>query len=320
MKLKGEILISGGGGFIGANLAHRLCRLGLRPHLLLRKGGSDWRIASIRKNVRLYECDITDETKIHRLVKQIKPKYIFHFATYGGYSFQEDRKKILQVNLWGTFQLLNACLRHGFQLFVNNGSSSEYGFKNFPCDEETLLEPNSYYAVTKASATLYCQYVANAFNQPIITFRLYSVYGPYEEPARFIPTLIRSAFRKRTPPLVSPRIARDFIHVDDVMDLYLQTLKRNSTVGDIFNVGTGKQSSIHDVVSTVSRLTGAKFKLNWGSMKKRIWDTNIWACNNGKVKRFFKWKPQYNLKSGLEKTIEWYRANPHFLDTRLSVQ
>lgn len=320
MGIKGKILITGGGGFIGANLAHRLVRLGFHPHLFVRTVKNTWRIQSIRKEISLYECDLTNESRVRGLIKQIKPKYIFHCATYGGYSFQTDFHKILTTNLFGTFNLVNACLQNGFGGFINTGSSSEYGFKDFPCDEKTLPDPNSDYALSKLSATLYCQSLAWGHRLPLVTFRLYSVYGPYEEPKRLIPTLIRCGFQKKSPPLVDSKTARDFIHIDDVVDLYLGALRKRLPSGEIFNVSTGKQSTVRDVVLDASRAIGFQFKQNWGSMKNRAWDTNTWVGKNQKARKFFKWVPQESLQSGLEKTVRWYQENPQFLNPHLTAQ
>lgn len=320
MKTRDTILVTGGGGFIGANLIHRLVNLNLHPHVFMRSSRNDWRIRSVLKKIKLHQCDLTHESRVRRLVRQIKPKYIFHCATYGGYPFQTDPHQIFAANLVGTFNLVNACLENGFYGFVNTGSSSEYGFKDSPCDEKTLPEPNSDYAVSKVAATLYCRFMARSHHLPIVTFRLYSVYGPYEEPKRFIPTLIRCGLQKQSPPLVASKTARDFIHVDDVVNLYLKVLKGRLPSGEVFNVSTGRQSTVRDVVSGVSRLIGFEFKQHWGSMRRRIWDTSTWAGKNQKARKFFGWHPRENLQTGLEKTVRWYQENPQFLDVRFTAQ
>ncbi len=307
------MLITGAAGFIGANISHRLTKLGLRPHLVVRKFRYPWRIKSILSKVVLHECDLTHERNVESLIQRVKPKYIIHCASYGNYPSQTDPKPIVRTNILGTFYLLSACLKSGFRIFINSGSSSEYGFQNFPCTEETLPKPNGHYAWSKLASTLYCEYVAKAYRASVLTFRFYSVYGPYEEPTRLIPTLIRCSFEKKSPSLVSAGVARDFIHIDDVVDLCVLALKRRLKSGGIFNIGTGKQSTLKSVVSCMMQITNTPFDLRWGSMPNRIWDTNVWVCNNQKVKREFNWSPKRSLKTGLTETIRWYQNHRAFL-------
>ncbi len=313
MALKGPVLITGASGFIGANLIHHFVKLGLTPHAVVRRRGNDWRIKSILNKIRLHECDLTQEKKVNSLIQKISPKYIIHCASYGNYPAQTDPQTMINTNIMGTFHLVNACLKSGFKFFLNSGSSSEYGFQNMPANESIPPEPNSYYAWTKLSATMYCQYIARKMKAPISTFRFYSVYGPYEDPSRLIPTLIRCSFEKKSPSLVSPKIARDFIHIDDVVNVCLLALQRRTAPNGIFNLGTGTQSTVKNIVSTVTKITKTKFNLKWGSMPNRIWDTNVWACENKKIKRAFNWAPKRNLMSGLTDTIKWYRRYPEFL-------
>ena len=100
-------------------------------------------------------------------------------------------------------------------------------------------KPNSYYAVAKAAATMYCSYTSQKIERPITTLRLYSAYGPFEEPSRLMPTLIKKGLQGELPPLVSPDTARDFIYIDDVCEAYIQAgaqqnagIRRNSKCGN----------------------------------------------------------------------------------------
>ena len=97
---------------------------------------------------------------------------------------------MVETNLLGCAALVDACAEVGFESFVQTGSSSEYGYKDHAAREDDLAQPNSHYAITKLAATHYCQLAARLHNLNIVTVRLYSVYGPYEEPTRLIPTLI----------------------------------------------------------------------------------------------------------------------------------
>jgi nucleoside-diphosphate-sugar epimerase len=200
--------------------------------------------------------------------------------------------RILQSNIIGTATLLQACLKTGFEAFVNTGSSSEYGFKDHPPGEKEWLEPNSYYAVAKASATLFCRYTAQSLGLRIPTLRLYSVYGPYEEPSRLMPTLIVKGLENRLPPLVAPHIARDYVYVDDVVRAYLlAATEEEQELGAVYNVGTGVQTSLREVVDIACCTLGIAEEPKWGSMDNRIWDTATWVSDNRLVRQG--WHPEY---------------------------
>ncbi|MFN8563874.1 MAG: NAD-dependent epimerase/dehydratase family protein, partial [Anaerolineae bacterium] len=217
-----RVLITGATGFVGANLARRLLSEGHEIHALVRPAFRSWRIDAIRDDLRLHTLDLADAEAVQQVVAQIRPEWVFHLAVHGAYSDQTSIPDMISTNIVSTVNLVEACLQSGFEAFINTGSSSEYGFKDHPPAENEWLEPNSVYAVTKASATLYCRMVAQTRRVNVTTLRLYSVYGAYEEPTRLIPTLVAHGLRGRLPPLVNPEIARDFVYADDVNDAYLR--------------------------------------------------------------------------------------------------
>lgn len=308
-------IVTGASGFIGANLTRRLLQDGHDVHLLLREGYLRWRIEDIFKDVQIHIIDLNDKAGIENVIKSIHPELIFHIAAYGNYSWQNNLDQIIQTNFIGTINLLEACLKVGFEAFVNTGSSSEYGLKNYPPPEYDSLEPNSYYAVTKASAALFCRYSAQKYKAHITTLRLYSVYGPYEEPERLIPTLIINGLNGKLPPLVNPGIARDFVYIDDVIDAYLlSALKKEKEFGAIYNIGSGIQVTIRELVETAMRVLKINVSPQWGSMQNRDWDTSVWIANNNEAGRKLGWKTNNTIEQGLSKTVDWLCNNPQYLN------
>lgn len=309
-----RVIITGASGFVGSNLTRRLLQEGYDLHLFLRRGSNLWRIESILKQVQIYEVDFADKEALAGRVSKIRPDWIFHLAAYGAYSWQTDFGQMIQTNIIGTINLVEACLKTGFEVFINTGSSSEYGFKDHLVSETECLAPNSHYAVTKASATLFCSYTAQNQKVRIPTLRLYSVYGPYEEPARLIPTLIIEGFKGRLPPLVRPEISRDFVYVKDLEDAYLLAATRpRREFGSIYNVGTGIQISLRDVVEVVRQEMKITFMPEWETMPDRTWDTNVWIANNRKIREELGWQPSLIFKEGFQKTVKWFLDTPGIL-------
>lgn len=300
------MLVTGAAGFVGANLARRLLRDGHRVHLLVRRGSPRWRLDALRRGATLHEVDLTDARAVTAVVRQAKPRWVFHLAAYGAYSWQTDVARMEQTNVVGTMNLVQACLHTGFDAFVHTGSSSEYGRKARAPSEREWLEPNSHYAVTKAAATLFCRYTAQSEGVHLPTLRLYSVFGPWEEPGRLLPTLILHGLRRRLPPLVAPETARDFVYVDDVCDAYL----RAATVPDqergaVYNVGTGVQTSLRELVEMARRVMGLTARPRWGSMPTRRWDTTAWVADGTRARTTLGWTPRYDVEAGFRRMLAW---------------
>jgi nucleoside-diphosphate-sugar epimerase len=312
--LRRRALLSGASGFVGAVLARRLLADGHDVHLLLRPHHNPWRVKKITNDVTVHEVELGDQVALEQAVAAARPDWIFHLAAYGAYPIQRDLDTMLATNVVGTVNLVRAAERVGFEAFVNTGSSSEYGLKDHAPTEDEWLEPNSDYAVTKADATLFCRYTAQRTRLAIITLRLYSVFGPYEEPRRLVPTLIVHGLGGRLPPLVSPNVARDYVHVDDVCDAYLLAASTpGQELGAVYNVGTGVQTTLREIVATVRRLLGIETEPVWGSMPERSWDTNLWISNPARIRAGLGWVPHLGLEPGLERTIAWFSANPDHL-------
>ena len=312
-KFKKNIyLITGASGFVGSCLLRKLVEKEARVHIILRKNSKTWRIKDISDKVNVHTGDLSKFNEVQQIVNKVRPTIIYHLASYGAYPYQKNVEKILKTNIFGTLNLLKAAADHQYKLFVNTGSSSEYGFKKKPMKEADLLEPASYYAVTKCTQTYLCSHMANESHKPIVTLRPFSVYGPYEEPSRLIPTLLKTLYVGEKMSLVSPHIARDLIHVNDMVDAYLKIKELQRYPGMVFNIGTGIQSTIKQIVKTAFKVTDKKITLEWGRMKPRSWDTTNWVADISLAKKLLSWEPKYNLSRGLYNTWEWFNSNHKF--------
>jgi nucleoside-diphosphate-sugar epimerase len=308
-------IITGATGFVGANLARRLLAEGREVHLLVRPQYTAWRIREIERDVRLHVVDLEDTDSLARVVGSIRAESIFHLAAYGAYASQADIHRMVATNITGTINLVQACLKTGFEAFVNTGTSSEYGFKSLAPSEDEPLEPNSSYAVTKASATLFCRHIAETHSVNLSTLRLYSTYGPYEEPSRLMPALIMRGLEGALPPLANADAAHDFVYVDDVCDAYvLAARQKTAEHGAIYNVGTGKQTMLSEVVRLAQRLMAIQAEPIWNSMQDREWDTAVWVSNSEKIRRGLGWRPRHSFEQGFTETLGWFQSKPEILE------
>lgn len=307
-----KILITGASGFVGANLLKKIIEKypQAKPYLLLRKNSKDWRIKDVINKVIRINVDLTEAEELKLQVQKIKPEIIFHLAAYGAYSNQNSLEEAIKTNILGTKNLLLALEGIEYKIFVNTGSSSEYGYKNHPMKETDFLEPASYYAATKASSTHICTTYGFLNNRPIVTLRLFSAYGPYEEPGRFVPTAILSALENKEINVVKgPK--RDFVYVGDVVEAYFSCLNLLRFNERIFNVCSGTQTSIEKTAKIIIDLSKSKSKINIGAYTPRPWDTSYWVGFGNLAKTVLKWQPKHDLNKGLVESINWFSLNKH---------
>jgi nucleoside-diphosphate-sugar epimerase len=306
-----RVLVTGASGFVGSNLARRLIRDGYATHLLVSPLSDQWRLEELKDHAQVHAVDLANAEALERIVGAIKPEWVFHLAAHGAYSWQLESERMIATNVVGTINLVRAIRRADFEVMVNAGSSSEYGFVDHAPMEDEACDPNSDYAVTKVSGTLYCRSVACRCNLHIVTLRLYSVYGPWEEPNRLMPMLVVRGLQGELPPLVSPHVARDYVYIDDVVHAFLlAAAHRTSELGAIFNVGTGTQTSVAQAVAAARTILGISQDPVWGSMPNRAWDTNTWVSDSRKIAHRLGWLPRHSLDSGLREMVGWFRDRP----------
>lgn len=309
MQSKEIVLITGGAGFIGANLSQKLIKRGFKVHILCKKDTNLWRLNSILQKITVHTVSLSSLVSLKKLIKRIKPNVIFHLAAYGVNSYQSDVKKMIKVNILGTINLLLASKDLPYDIFINAGSSSEYGFKNEPMKEIDLLEPNSFYSATKASSVHLCQVFAKKFNKPIVNIRLFSVFGPYEDNNRLIPTIITSLIKKKTIKITSNISRHDFIYIDDVTNMFVKLLKKGRQLsGKIINSGTGKEYTASEVVRTLFKVARRKTLVKKGYFA-REWDFKHWVADNDLAFKLIGWRPLFSLDQGLKRTYNWFIKN-----------
>jgi dolichol-phosphate mannosyltransferase len=300
-----RVLITGAGGFVGINVARRMIERGHEVHCLVRASHRSWRLNDLGGSAGIHVADLLEAADLDALLGTLRPQWLLHLAAYGAYASQTEPRTCVRTNVEGTVNLIDAAARHGVERFVNTGSSSEYGFKDHAPGEDEALEPNSLYAVTKAAATAYASDAARAGRLHATTLRLYSVYGPYEEPTRLVPTLIVHGLAGGFPPLVAPDTARDFVYVDDVTSAYEAALGAEIPPGRVYNVGTGTQTTLRTAAGVARSQFGITAEPRWGVMPPRTWDTTAWVANIARARAELGWAPSTPFEEGFRRTATW---------------
>jgi nucleoside-diphosphate-sugar epimerase len=299
-----RVLITGGSGFIGANLARAEIRAGNEVHLLLRDEARLWRLADIQGQYVTQRGDLRDADTVRRAVTAARPDVVYHLATNGAYPGQTERGTILATNLIGTINVLEALAGRDYQALVNTGSSSEYGHKDAPMRPGDLLEPRTDYGVTKAAATLLCQ--AEAYKgAPVCTVRVFSAYGPWEEPERLVPYVLGSCLQSVQAKVSVASQPRDFVYVDDVVDLMRLAAREPKCRGHILNAGTGVQSTVGDMVRVIHEVCGGPTP-QFGAVAPRPDQPRHWVASIKETSALTGWAPHYDRRAGVVRMKQWW--------------
>lgn len=290
-----KVAITGASGFIGNNLARFFLNRGLEVGLLLRN--PNWRTEDLIDRVKVLPVDLKDKLELEKQVQEFHPEAICHCAAYGCYpKFQKNFDLMVQTNVLGTRNLIEVA--EGIPI-INVGSSSEYGLKLEPMKEQDLCNPDNHYGLTKLTQTLLCQ------QRGIPTLRLFSPFGPYEEPTRLIPTLIKSQIQDLPVSLINS--VRDYVFIEDISQAFFNAIQNYSSIrGEIINIGSGHQTSTQNLVYLIDNIAHKNLKVSWNFNAVQN-EPSVWVADIEKAKKLLGWEPKKSLMVGLQQTYESWK-------------
>jgi UDP-glucose 4-epimerase len=315
-----RVLITGGLGFIGSNLARRLVDLGadvlVVDSLLPDYGGNLFNIAGLEDRLRVNIADVRQSTTMNFLVRD--REVIFNLAGQVSHTdSMRDPHTDLEINCRGQLTILEACRRHNPRTkVVYAGTRQIYGRPaRLPVDETHLVKPADINGINKAAGEYYHLVYNNAFDVRACSLRLTNVYGPRQlirnNRQGFIGWFIRLALEgKEIPVYGDGSQIRDFVHVDDAADAFLRAGASDACNGDVFNVGGSEPIAHRDLVKLLIEQSGrgsVRF-VEWPEDKRRI-DIGSFYSDSSKFSKATGWQPAVTLTEGLQQTLAYYRAH-----------
>lgn len=303
-----KILVTGGSGFIASHLVRRLVHAGARVSVLTKYNSmiDNVRLAGLWDGIIPVEADLRNSDSLAQL-QAIRPEIIFHFAAYNhvGDSFVHVNEA-MEANARGSVNLLEAY--HDYTRFIYISSSEVYGFQDsVPFVEASTPFPISPYAVGKYAGELYARMKYHVERRPIVILRPFNAFGPYQSPRAVIAEIILKCLRGDVVCATEGRQTRDFNFVENLVDGFMLAAERDEAIGEVINIGSGREISIRTLIELIYQLTGSHSELRIGSLPYR--PTEIWrmVASNEKAARLLGWQPKIDLEKGLELSIEWYK-------------
>lgn len=243
-----------------------------------------------------------DIEKVTAVLDEVKPDYIFHLASYGNHSDQQDENQVLISNVLATFFLLSANKTHKAKFF-NFSSSSVYGDKSKAMKEDHLPETTSFYGCSKVASEYLAKAFSYKFGFPVITIRPFSVYGEGESENRLIPTIVKKILTREEMTL-EPDATHDWIYVQDFVDGVMALMQAKSN--GVYNIGTGIETSNLEVLKNIERIMQGKAIVK-NIVGLREQKPKVWRANTNKMEKLG-FKPNNSLEVGLYKTVPFYIA------------
>ena len=316
-----KIFVTGAEGFIGSHLVERLVKIGHNVTAFTFynfRGSNGWLDnidKKLLKNFQIVSGDIRDYGFLERQTKNID--VIYHLAALIAipYSYFSPQSYI-DTNISGTYNILKSSQKNDISKIIITSTSEVYGTaQTIPITENHPLNAQSPYAATKIAADQLALSFYKSFDLPVTILRPFNTYGPRQSARAVIPTIISQLLNKnKTIKLGNLTPTRDFTYVEDTVEAFISTLKKNN-FGEVINVGNKFEISIKDILNIIQKDFCYDFKVVIDEKRVRSNKSEVFRllASDSKAKKLLNWKPKYKgidgFKRGLKKTIEWFN-NP----------
>jgi NAD dependent epimerase/dehydratase len=310
-----KILVTGAGGFIGSHLTEQLVDRGAQVRAFVHYnalGRWGWLDLSKFKNeIEVVPGDISDRDSVRSAVQGMD--VVFHLAALIGipYSYQAPASYV-HTNINGTLNVLQACLDNGVEVVVHTSTSEAYGSAQYvPIDEKHPLQGQSPYSATKIGADKLAESFFCSFDLPITTVRPFNTYGPRQSSRAVIPSIITQALSLDKIKLGNLEPTRDLNYVLDTVDGFIKAAENTGAVGQVVNLGTGREISIGTLAKTILELMGKDLLIETDDQRIRpdASEVDRLCADISKARDLLGWEPQYTLETGLLETIAWVEKN-----------
>ena len=321
-----KVLITGADGFIGSHLTEILVKNNYEVRALSQYNSfNNWgwlEDIECLDDIEVISGDIRDLSFCRSLTKNID--VVFHLAALIGipYSYTAP-DSYLETNIRGTMNMCHAVMDSSVQQLIYTSTSEVYGTALYiPIDEKHPLQPQSPYSASKIAADAMAMSFFNAYDLPLTIARPFNTYGPRQSARAVIPNIIAqiaSGIKKIKLGSVSP--TRDFNYVEDTCNGFISLLNQNSTIGEVYNIGSNSEVSILDVFNLIKELMDSDVEIFKEEERIRPENSEVQrlVCDNTKIKNATGYKQSVDLEQGLKKTIDWLSIDKNLEKYKISI-
>ncbi|RUM42211.1 MAG: dTDP-glucose 4,6-dehydratase [Desulfurobacterium sp.] len=308
-----KLLVTGGAGFIGSEFVRQAVKKGLETVVVdkLTYAGDLERLKEVKNEISFYKADITNREFMEHIFKTEKPDVVVHWAAESHVDRSIlDATPFIETNVKGTQVLLDVAKETGVNLFVNIATDEVYGElgEDGQFYEDTPLNPNSPYSVSKASADMLGRAYYRTYGLPVVTIRPSNNYGYWQYPEKLIPVVVLKALNNEPIPVYGTgENRREWLFVSDCAEAVFEIIEKGKP-GEIYNVGSGEERRNIDVVKSILQILNKPEDLIT-FVKDRPGHDFRYSLNTDKIERELGWKAKVKFEEGIEKTVKWYLEN-----------
>jgi len=310
------VLITGGAGAIGSNLARRLAQLEPRMVIILDdlSASYDWNIPAL-PNILFVKGSVVDEVVLKRVFQE-NPQIVFHLAAFFANQNSVDfPERDLMVNGMGTLRVFEYCRMNRVEriIYASSGCSIYGSNAPLPLREEfmsmNLVTP---YQITKMLGELYANFFHHHHGLPVVKTRFFNSYGPGEVPGQYrnvIPNFIYWAMSRKPLPFTGTgEETRDFTYVMDIVDALLRAAYFEAALNREMNIASGKETNILQMAERINLLAGNSAGIR--RAQPRVWDTKKrLLASIERAREILGYEPRTDFETGLGQTVQWFREN-----------
>ncbi len=319
MLMSSKILVTGAAGFIGSHLVERLVREGSSVRAFVhynsqnRWGNLELISRDILDKVEIFPGDIQDPFSVRKAVEGCD--VVFHLASLIAipYSYVAPQSYVT-TNVLGAINVMQACRELEVRKVVHTSTSECYGTARYvPIDESHPLQGQSPYSASKIGADMVAESYYRSFGVPVAIIRPFNTYGPRQSARAVIPTIITQVLSGERVRLGNLTPTRDLNFVEDTVAGFIKVAESPDSVGEVINIGSGKEISIGDLAKKIMNLMGKPVEIIGESQRIRPERSEVerLLCDNAKARKLIGWSPSVSLDEGLSRTIDWIKANLH---------
>lgn len=310
-----RVLVTGAGGFIGSHLAERLVELGAKTRALVRyrsNGSWGWLDTSPMKgDIEVMGGDICDRESVRGAMDDVE--IVFHLAAFIAipYSYQVP-SAFVRTNVMGTLTVLQAAQEVQVMRFVHTSTSEVYGTARYvPIDERHPLQAQSPYSASKIAADKLVESFGLSFGLPVVAVRPFNTFGPRQSARAIVPTIITQCLTDTTVRVGNLTPRRDMNYVSDTVEGFVRAAACPKAVGRTFNLGSGRETSMADLVSLIAGLAGKPMAVEVEDSRVRPAHSEVerLIADSQVAAEVLGWQPKVSLEEGLRLTVEWMREH-----------
>ncbi|MEG9437691.1 NAD(P)-dependent oxidoreductase [Edaphobacter sp. HDX4] len=303
-----KCLVTGATGFIGSFLVRKLLADGHQVHAVIRnpRPESTWRIADKLSEIGVLTADLS-KSDLHQVFPDLKPDAVFHLAWDGVGSATRDSPQQLVQNVNTTLQMLDFCRLTQCPVFVGLGSQAEYGIATGALSEDSPCTPVTAYGVAKHALSLLVNKFGQVTATRVLWFRLFSAYGPMDDPHHLIPLLVKMLLAGKAPSLTRCEQRWDYLYVTDAVDALVSAATSSAT--GIFNLGSGNAQPLLETVESARDLVDPTLQIGFGDIPYRPDQVMHLEADITRLREATGWQPRVGLEEGLRATVAWYKEN-----------